>query len=388
MRILAITNLYPNPYQPNRAPWNRQQLEAVAARHPLRVIAPIAWTDEWTWRRKSGMLLPSSRCITLGGINVEHPRYWYTPKVLRASYGWFFEKSVSKCFDRIVEEHRPEVVLACWAYPDGYAAIQLARRHGLPVAVKVHGSDVHSVNDYQGRVDMTKRCLAEADAIISVSGELRDRVVKLGAAKERVQVVYDGVNSEMFSPGDREAARQKLGLSGRKIVLFVGNLVAVKQVNVLLHAMKEVTQRDADVECQIIGVGPLRQQLEELALSLGIANRVIFQGGQPHAELVNWFRAANVVVLPSRAEGVPNVLLESMACGVPFVASDVGGIGEIADYNSCILVPAGDVSALAMGIEKAVNSNVQPKYSRSFNDSADELVQALELAVSNRNLVQ
>lgn len=321
-------------------------------------------------------------------MSVEHPRYWYTPKFLRSYYSWFFEKSVKRSFDRIVEEHRPEVILACWAYPDGMAAIRLARRHGLPVAVKVHGSDVHSLDAHPGRLRMTKRCLSEADAIVSVSGELRDRVVKLGAAADRVRVVYDGVNSHMFSPGDRQTARRTLGLGDKKIVLFVGNLVAVKQVDVLLHAMQEVARRDANVECHIIGVGPLRQQLEGVASSLGIANRVIFQGGQPHAELVNWFRSAHVVVLPSRAEGVPNVLLESMACAVPFVASDVGGIGEIADYNSCILVPPGDASALADGIEKVMSSNAQPKYSRSFKDSADELVQALERAISARRRAQ
>src|SRR4051812_30635394 len=121
MRVLVLTNLYPNPYQPHRAPFNRQQLAALAGRHELAVIAPIAWTDELALsRRGAERLLPAHRRVTCAGMTVDHPRYWFPPKVLRGWYGHFFRKSVRAGFQRALDEFRPDVVYAAWAYPDGW----------------------------------------------------------------------------------------------------------------------------------------------------------------------------------------------------------------------------------------------------------------------------
>ena len=109
MRVLAVTNLYPNPYQPHRAPFNRQQLGALAAQHELAVIAPIAWTDELVLRRKFGARLAEGRRVVCDGMTVDHPRYLFPPKVLRGWYGHCYHKSVRSCFTRAVEEFRAEL---------------------------------------------------------------------------------------------------------------------------------------------------------------------------------------------------------------------------------------------------------------------------------------
>src|SRR5262249_29476729 len=134
--------LYPNPYQPNRATFNRQQLAALALEHDVRVISPILWVEELAATFRQGFRLARNRRATCDGIRIEHPRYFYTPKCLRRFYGEFYKCSIYSSFKRILREFAPDVIFASWAYPDGWAAVELGHRSGLPVVIKVHGCDV------------------------------------------------------------------------------------------------------------------------------------------------------------------------------------------------------------------------------------------------------
>src|SRR5436190_614357 len=138
MRVLVVTNLFPHPLDPNRSTFNRQQIVALAKQHEVRVICPVSWVDELRAKRKMAARIPSGRFGTLGKIPVDYPRYFYTPRILRGWYGRFYLRSVRKTFARAVREFRPDVVLGCWAYPDGWAAVKLGHEAGLPVVLKVH----------------------------------------------------------------------------------------------------------------------------------------------------------------------------------------------------------------------------------------------------------
>lgn len=353
MRVLAVTNLYPNPLQPHRAPFNRHQLRLLGLRHPLRVIAPVAWTDELALARAGTGRV--ARAVTLDGLPVEHPRYYFPPKVARGLYGHCFAASVRGAFRRAVHEFAPDVVFAPWAYPDGWAAVRLARRAGLPVVVQVHGSDVKLLDQFPTRRRRTAEALTGADGVIAVSGDLRDRVVGLGVPADRVTVIYDGVDPHAFHPGDQAAARAAVNLPGgwpaAPVLLFVGNLVTVKGIDVLLRALASL---ESPVRLVVVGAGPERDPLARLAGELGVADRVTFLGSLPQAALPDWYRAADLFVLPSRSEGVPNVLLEASACGTPWVASRVGGIPEMPGHASRRLVPPDNPAALAAAIADAL----------------------------------
>lgn len=347
MRILALTNLYPSPWLPERAPFNRQQFQVLAALHPVRIIAPLAWTDELAARLMRGVRLGADRQVLNDGIAVSYPPYIFTPKTLISLYGHFLRYSVRPSFDRALMEFRPDMVFATWAYPDGWAAVKLGHKAGLPVVVKVHGSDVYLLDEYPGRKQRTRKALHEADQVVALSQDLAKRVIALGASSDRVQVIRNVVDAAKFYPASQSEARERLGLPAQSpIVLFVGNLVPLG-IELLVSASARLVAEKINFSCYLIGQGPSQLQLEQQIRELGLERTIHCLGSKSHDELPDWYRAADVVVLPSRSERPPNVLLEALACGTRFVASDVGGIPEIADGDRGKLVPPNGVEALA-----------------------------------------
>lgn len=340
MRILAITNLYPNPYQPHRAPFKRHQLRLLGNHAPIEVIAPISWVDELQARRGGKAPLPENRRIVHDGLTVFHPRYVYTPRVGRRLYGHWFKASIAATFHREVEAFRPDIVFGSWAYPDGWAVVKLARSVGLPVVLQVHGSDIKLVEKYPSRQRGTREAVMGADGVLAVSEDLAKSLVDLGVPHSRIRVVYDGIDLAHFQPGSKTEARASLGEkdAGDPIVLFIGNLLPVKGVDVLLKAAAQLTRTGMPVQVVLIGDGPLRGQLKQMAKDLGLGDRVRFLGSIDQFRLPKWYRAADLFVLPSHSEGVPNVLLEASACNTPWVASRVGGIPEIVERGRGSLV--------------------------------------------------
>ena len=127
------------------------------------MIAPIAWTDEFKARRGGASKLPKGRTISHDGLLVEHPRYWFPPRIMRPYYGRFYQASVASAFRRAITEFAPELIFAPWAYPDGWAAVRLARQAGLPVVIQVHGSDVLLLDKFPSRRKNTVRAVQAAE---------------------------------------------------------------------------------------------------------------------------------------------------------------------------------------------------------------------------------
>jgi glycosyltransferase involved in cell wall biosynthesis len=384
MRVLTLTNLYPNPFQPQRATFNRHQIRALSGEHDVRVIAPIAWTDELAARRAGQAALPPGRRTEWDGVPVRYPRVWFVPRMLRGWYGRFYHGSVRRAFRRAAAELRPDVVFATWAYPDGWAAVRLARGAGVPVVLKVHGSDILQLGQYPARRRGTVEALRGADRVVAVSRDLARNVIELGADPKRVHLIYNGVDQGVFRPGDQGAARRKLGLDPvRPALLYVGNLFPVKGPDVLIEACARLAAGGVDFDLHVVGRGPLRPQLERQAAERGVGDRVRFHGVVAHERLPDWFRAATALVLPSRSEGVPNVLLEAAACGTPFVASAVGGVPEVSHLGSGRLAPPGDAAGLADALRALLADPPRPGAAgggRSHADAARELTAVFEAA--------
>ncbi len=383
MRILAITTLYPRPSRELIASFNRQQFAALARRQELRVIAPVGWREalqELTWRRS-----PARPYVNRDGIEVEHPVYYYPPGILRHRYGQFYWHSIRKTAVRAICDFRPEALLACWAHPDGWAAVQLGREFGLPVVIKVIGSDLLVSTRHSRRRALVRETLAQADMIAAVGRNLAEQAIHFGANPDRVCVVPEGLDDRLFYPGDRLAARRKLGLPfAQRILLFVGNLLWSKGVGVLVEACQHLLAQGEQFHCYFVGRGADAARLRSLIKQQRLERHIALAGSCRHADLPEWYRAADLVALPSFSEGIPNVLREAIACGRPFVATRVGGIPEIAHPAYSRLTAPGDALALADAVRGMLAS--PPAFDRRLvqatNVSCDRSAQILADCVS------
>lgn len=343
VRVLFYSSIFPRPWNMTRGIYCLHACRAlVELGHEVRVIAPRGW------RERTG---PAKSQPELSGLKVEYPLYLYPPGILQGEYDRFMWLSSRLATRRAMAELGPDCILSYWAHPDGAVAARFARAAGIPSAVIVGGSDVLVLARNARRRHSVVRALQANDAVITVGRQLADAVEALGIPAGKVHVVYQGVDDALFSPGSSMEARRRLGIPERgKVLVSIGSLIPVKGIDVLLEAMARLVVREPDVRLYLVGDGTGRRDLEKLTTKLGLERTVRFVGRVDQAGLPDWYRAADLSVLASRSEGVPNVLRESLACGIPFVATRVGGVSEIAAGTDCRLVPADDPGALADAI--------------------------------------
>jgi teichuronic acid biosynthesis glycosyltransferase TuaC len=193
------------------------------------------------------------------------------------------------------------------------------------VVLTARGTDVSLIPHFARPRRLILQAIAGAAAVIAVSAALRQALVDIGAPEAKITVLRNGVDTTLFCPpADRAAARTELGIV-RPTLISVGLLIERKGHHRTIEAMTRLP----DFDLVIIGEGPERDRLNASILRLGLGDRVRLLGARPHAELPLWYGAADASVLSSSREGWANVLLESMACGTPVVASPIWGNPEV-----------------------------------------------------------
>lgn len=354
MKILFYSYAYPNPVQPGLGTFNRAMVSGLAPDHDIRVVSPVSFVDAWK-ARLAGTLergLNDPQFSAVPNVTAEYLTYYYTPKFFRTQYGRWMRWSVNRKLNQTIKEFRPDIVLSYWAHPDGEVAVRAAHRHKIPAVVMVGGSDILMLGRSGARQKKILDVMHNADAVVTVSEDIANTLVGDGIDRRKLHVVRRGVDRALFSPGEQGVARRGLGIPEKTAILIsVGRLVPVKGHTHLLHACRLLAARRVPFRCYILGDGPLQGELQKQIRDQGLTGVVELKGAQTQAQLAEWYRAANVTVLPSLSEGVPNVLMESISCGTPFVASDVGGIPEIADNRHDRLFPPSCPVALADAIE-------------------------------------
>jgi teichuronic acid biosynthesis glycosyltransferase TuaC len=330
LRILSFTTLFPNPAEPARGIFVRNRLAAVAAHADLLVVAPV------NAGRHPRVLRTPFRRRDPAGFEVLHPRYAVLPGLLKGWDGALLHGEVMPQIRgelaRFAGGSRPDLVDAHYAYPDGAAGARLARDLGAPFVLTVRGSDLEVLARSAAQRGPIQRTLREARAVVAVSRSLERRAIELGAPRERVHVVGNGVDTGRFRPLDREAAREGLGLpAGTKILLAVARLDPIKGLDFLLEAVAALRARNTgtDVVLHVAGDGPERRALEGAIARLGLGAAVTLDGAIAPEALPLWYAAADVVCLTSHSEGCPNVVTEALACGRPVVATAVGGVPDL-----------------------------------------------------------
>lgn len=340
MRVLFFSSIFPRPWNDTLGIYCFHACRAMQRLgHEVRVISPRSFLD----RKKA-----SKNLAGLAELDVEYPLYVYPPGVLHHASDRFMALSARRAMRRLHKTWRPEAVLSYWAHPDGAVAARFAKRWGVPSGVIVGGSDILVLpkkDPARGRKIV--RALRAIDSVVAVGSDLAEATAKLGVPREKIHVVYQGIDRDAFRPGSSVDARKKLGIPvTHKMLVAVGSLVPVKGLDVLLDALARMVKAHADVHLYLLGGGASRADLEAQTMKLGLVDNVHFVGSVPQAALPDWYRAADVTVLASRSEGVPNVLRESLACGTPFVATNVGGVHELVKGTQNRVVPPEDPAAL------------------------------------------
>lgn len=328
MRILTFTNLYPSSVQPRHGIFVEQRLKRLLGGGQLeaRVIAPIPWFPLrgrmfGTWGEFAGIPTVEIR----DGIEVRHPRYPVVPKVGMSIAPLLMAHAVRASLKRLIEDgYDFDLIDAHYFYPDGVAAVMLGRWLQKPVVISARGTDINVLPNYAVPRRWIRWAATNCDAIIAVSRSLKERLCELGTPEDKVTVLRNGVDLELFQPLNRRHIREQLGVTGT-LLLSVGNLIEQKGHDLAIRALVDIP----NAQLIIIGRGPNERSIRELAASLGIGDRVRFLDNLPQAELVRYYNAADVLVLASVSEGMPNVVLEAIACGTPVVATAAGGTAEV-----------------------------------------------------------
>jgi glycosyltransferase involved in cell wall biosynthesis len=322
---------------------------------------------------------------SVGGLTVIHPRYPHVPKIAMFLHGFLLFLGCYRCVARIHREKTFDCIDSHWVYPDGFAAVLLGKVLGIPVFCSARGTDINVYPTFRLIRPLIRWSLRRAAGIIAVSQSLKQVIVKLGIPEDRIRVIGNGVDLARFERMDRQEARKKLGLPLEgQVVVSVGTLNEHKCHTRLILAFKEIASRWPELRLYILGEGHLREALEKLVSDSGLHGRVFLPGMQANETLKWWYNAADFTCLSSSREGWPNVLLESLACGTPVVATRVGGVPEvIASPEHGILVEP-EVAALAQGLEGALaqkwNREALVEYARShtWNEVAKEVEAALK----------
>ncbi len=356
MRVLAVTKIFPNAVEPLSAPFNRQQLAALGRRCDVEVLATIPWFpgagafSRWS---SAGKLSAVPRHDWIDGLAVAHPRVPYLPRFGHALSGALYAASVLP--DLLQRRGQFDVLLGTWAYPDGAAVAALGQLLRIPTVIKLHGSDMDVLAQRPSLRRQMQLTLPRAARVVAVSRAPAAQARDLGVAADRIDLIGNGVDSELFHPRDRAAARAELGHAGdtRKWIVYVGRLEADKGVLDLAAAFQQVAAARADAVLVLLGDGKARAAADEALKPLG--DRVRFLGARPLAEVPVWMGACDILTLPSHHEGTPNVLLEALACGRRVVATRVGGIPDVVHRDELgALVPASDPGALAQALLAAL----------------------------------
>jgi teichuronic acid biosynthesis glycosyltransferase TuaC len=369
MRVIILSHMYPNKTTPDNGVFIHNQIRhIVKAGCDVRVVAPIPYSPRVLWFKpkwKSYGEVP--QFDNIDGIPVSYPRYFNLPGTWfrRMSY-WSIYLGLSKRTDELIKSFKPQIIHAHTATPSGYVGLMLSRKYRIPLVCSLRGSDINVYPHYD-KVTMhcTKQVLLTADRIVSVSKALKSAAEKIVSPRREIKVIYNGCNLKefTFSLKDRLAYREKINISTQeKAVIFVGELKINKGIFELINVLKNLISNYPLLHAIIVGDGPEHSVIKNEVYSGKLNNKIHLVGNQRHSEVYSWLSAADIFVLPTHYEGLPNAVLEAMACNLPVISTDVGGVPEIIDDGkNGILIRARDEDALSRAIEFLINNEETSK---------------------------
>jgi glycosyltransferase involved in cell wall biosynthesis len=276
----------------------------------------------------------------------------------------FFLMAAFRKLYQVVRRQKAQIVHVHWVLPNGPVAALVARLRGIPLVVSLHGSDIYVAQKNRLFGAVARWVFRNAGAVSACSQGLKLSALELGSPIEPSLITW-GADPQIFRPLPRdEYTLNKLEVSRSNLcVVALGRLVHKKGFDILINVWKRISAAFPSARLIIAGEGPLRPILSEQAKALGIAESVILPGRVPWNQVPGLFSCADLFILPSiidkhgNIDGLPTVLLEAMSCGLPVIASQIGGMSEVIDnHQNGVLVPAGNEAALAEAIQELLEN--------------------------------
>lgn len=342
-RIVFFSNLFPDSQQPYRGLDNATVLHQLAPHYDIRVIAarPTLPLSPWS--------APAPRAID----QVFAPTYVpipYVPKIGSRLNHRLMARALRKTLGSTRKSFDFDLLLASWLYPDGCAAARIAAELEIPSALIAQGTDVHGYLKSRVRRPLILEAVELAAATVTRSKSLADLLADAGSPRDKLFPIHNGADTAVFHPRDKTASRRELGASlDSPLMLFVGNLLPVKNPLMLVDAWASASaQLEAQPKLVMAGQGPLESAIRARAAEYKLSEHLTLTGGIDSNAVARWMGAADLLCLTSHNEGLPNVVIEALACELPVLATDVGGISELVDgKKGGALTGPGDTEAYA-----------------------------------------
>lgn len=336
LRLIVLSSLFPSAETPNAGLFIRERMFRLAGQVPMTVVAPVAWSPmDWLIRRfRPGYRPQPVRHEVMDSIVVLRPRFLSVPGLMKRLDGLLMAWCCYSTVRRLRQSFAPTLIDGHFLYPDGFAAVWLGARLGIPVTVNIRGSKDQRLIGSSCESPM-RWTLKRAAGILAVSDQLvRDVACPLGVLPGKVSVIGNGIDLDKFQPRDRLSARRRLQLApDARVLIGVGNLIELKGFQRVIPLLPRLRERFPALQYLIVGSSAQQESLlpslKRLAETHGVADVVRFCGPQPQTELAWFYSAADLFVLATAYEGWANVLLEALACGLPVVTTQVGGNPQV-----------------------------------------------------------
>lgn len=259
---------------------------------------------------------------------------------------------------RLLWTNEIRVIHSHWIIPSGLVAAVGSMPYPVRHVLTLHAADVFYLKKLPFGAKMARFILNRCDGVVAVSAHVKDTMDGMVGSGTGIIVSPVGVDLESFRiPLTKNEARQSIGIKAGSMLLFVGALREKKGVEYLIRSMPMILEKRGDTQLVVVGDGPLREQLEGLAKTLGLGEYVRFEGWVSHERVHSYYAASDLIVVPSivdqygETEGMPAVVLEAMASARPVVGTDVSGIPDVVKhgYNGVLVEPK-NPRRIALGI--------------------------------------
>jgi len=369
MNILTVTTLYPNEKQFRHGVFIETRLRHLVQTGEIkaRVVAPVPWFPfKGDLFKQYAVYADVPKFENRHGIDIFHPRYLVIPKIGMLFTPFFMAISLYFQIKQLNKRNKIDLIDAHYFFPDGVAVTLVNKLLKTPFIISARGTDINLIPEYKIPRKMILWAAEQAQASVTVCKALKDSMIEMGAEEEKIHVYRNGVDLDLFRLLDKPQCRDKYQLKKQTLV-SVGHLIERKGHHLIIEAMQFLP----DYELLIVGGGEEENALKKLVKQLKLDDKVKFLGEKKQQELTEIYNAADAMVLASSREGWANVLLESMACGTPVVATDIWGTPEVVQNQDAGVLVKRTADDIAEGVKNLFSnyparSNTR-KYAEQFS---------------------